>query len=355
MQTSSQNSNRFLEAVCQFWRNDTPLAHDVVHSDDFLTFCSEHRITLLLAQNPTSELLLNGLSKSVILQYQLEQLALIASLSALQQSFSKKNLSCIHLKGPVLSQLIYGDPNMRQSKDLDILIDPNNLLEAQQILECEGYLNTVFIRTPKQRAAILKHYHSLEFFNPETHIHVELHWKLPELRDISFDKIPLQIVQIGTTSFQTLNSKELYQYLCEHGAKHAYYRLFWLLDIWQMRKNFPEFKRNSGQPAWLLAKLSLENPTSQHPTAIEKESYRELETNVCFQLHQSNFNMRLYKLWRFHKLNWLNGGCKGLIMSLLGRNVRPENWKFFAFPDRIFFLNHLFSRLIWLIRLILRR
>lgn len=355
MQAVLPNNDRYLEAVCLFLSNSDGIDPRLLQDPHFLTFCSEHRILVMLANHPQFPKIEDPKLKQFVQHLQVSQLKLIQTLIVIQEALTKANISCIHLKGPVLSYLLYNNPYVRQSKDLDIWVDLNDLEKTIEILESLSFRSQTIWKTPKQKKAILKYHHALEFVNDSTDQLVELHWRLPDLDQLMYRDAPTIEVKISDHPMRTLDVDILYIYLCNHGARHAYFRLLWLLDIRQMRQQNQTLKIKIGQPNWLLAALNFETPTHSPSTPIEREALKELKNHVCLSINSTTLGSRLKELLRYHRRSFILGGFRGLLSGLVGRNVRPENWNFFVFPDIVFFLNHVFSRPIWLLRLIFER
>ena len=57
----------------------------------------------------------------------------------LQRRFDSAGLTLSVLKGPGLSQRLYGDMTLRHSKDLDLLVPPAQLWQACELLQAEGF------------------------------------------------------------------------------------------------------------------------------------------------------------------------------------------------------------------------
>ena len=63
-----------------------------------------------------------------------------SELAALNRLFSDAGISFMPLKGIVLSHQVYGNPSLRPSADLDILVQPGDLQAAFQLLLERGYI-----------------------------------------------------------------------------------------------------------------------------------------------------------------------------------------------------------------------
>ena len=72
------------------------------------------------------------------------------------------------LKGPILSDELYSDVGLRQSKDIDLAVAPADLSRAQACLNTLGWRldSSWFPMTPRQWESFLCHEHELQFFAP---------------------------------------------------------------------------------------------------------------------------------------------------------------------------------------------
>ena len=161
-----------------------------------------------------------------------------AELVRLARLFSLNGIELISLKGPLLSSDLYGDPGLRQSRDLDVMVKPEDLDRADAVLLNEGYRRTLpdFDLTGKQRAVLLFAIPHYTYTHAERRIELELHWKL--------DRWTLEQVEelwrhsrpgewFGTC-FRRLSEEMLLLVLCDHGSHHQWRRIKWLGDAGAM-------------------------------------------------------------------------------------------------------------------------
>jgi hypothetical protein len=66
-------------------------------------------------------------------------LFLASELARILRAFESSGIPAYPFKGPALSVMLYGDPALRQSKDLDILIPKETLHRAIKVLDAQGY------------------------------------------------------------------------------------------------------------------------------------------------------------------------------------------------------------------------
>lgn len=163
-----------------------------------------------------------------------QNMLMTSELIKIMKLLEDNNIKAISLKGPALSQMVFGDIVSRQYVDLDILIDEINLYDAAKLLTFHNYKSDSPISLLKNRM-YLKVDNDFSFFTPNN-VHIELHWKLfrekiglnRSFNEYFEDHIS---VDINNNSIKTLSTEMLLVYLCLHGSKHAWERIEWINDI----------------------------------------------------------------------------------------------------------------------------
>jgi hypothetical protein len=143
------------------------------------------------------------------------------------------------LKGPVLSYRIYGDPVIRDYRDLDILVDVQSIGRINSILKGFGYIPdpTVWPESIKIQRKFIRHFNHISFFNPDKAICFEIHWRLirtPAINLLQLDEMINQnqlILDFAGRSFRVLSTELELLFLIIHGGLHFWRRLKWMLDI----------------------------------------------------------------------------------------------------------------------------
>lgn len=159
-----------------------------------------------------------------------------AEMLGMVAKFAELGVNLLPLKGEMLSLQLYGDPGMRNSCDIDVLVDPDCLDRACQLLEAEGYTCSLLGNqlTSKQRAYLKTNFHHLEYGHATKNICLELHWRFGSLW------LPDQMMGVWSRSRQiewmgrklySLDDDTQLLFLCDHGARHGFYSLKWLSDI----------------------------------------------------------------------------------------------------------------------------
>jgi len=198
-----------------------------------------------------------------------QMLNLTAELVRLSKLFAQHDIFMLSFKGPLLSQHLFGDLGLRYSKDLDLLVKPQELDQAEQLLLSNGYRRQLpdFVLTPRQKKALIKTSQHVSFYHPGHQTLVELHWRLcsnPHL--LSSEYVPrmmatTQQLSIGGTQITSLSDEDTLLYLCLHGANHGWYRLKWLCDVAQ----FLHRNQAINWQAWVenVLTLGLHRPVAQ--------------------------------------------------------------------------------------------
>lgn len=152
----------------------------------------------------------------------------------LQRAFDSAGISAMFVKGATLAMLAYRDLSVKQSWDIDLLVDPEDAAAGRCLLEGLGYRLIEPTLDCEQFARFLPFGKECVFLHEASGIAVELHWRLisnprllpgistaPQLRDVS----------LGGQRVRTLADEPLFAYLCAHGTLHGWARLKWMADV----------------------------------------------------------------------------------------------------------------------------
>ena len=171
------------------------------------------------------------LSQKVLSNSQ-QVLILVADLLRLQSCFHENRITYASFKGPLLSQLAYGDLALRPAGDLDILIAKDDFERAAEALKSLGYKPTTTL-SPAQLRSHLDFHCELSFQNKRSNTVVDLHWELaPETFVLNLFAIDflsrLKSEKLAGVQVDTFSREDLILYLATHGAKHLWRRLEWI-------------------------------------------------------------------------------------------------------------------------------
>ena len=258
----------------------------------FMKLVIHHRV------HPLVHLKLKGISSSIIpaqvkealhVEYHkntMKMLHLSREMSHICEAFKDSGVRNLLLKGPILATQLYGDLAHRTSKDLDILVAEDEVEKAGEILVQLGYelMDEHVLDNWKKKT------HHLSFEHTKHATQIEIHWRLnPHYsKSYSFDKLweRKNNVSLSNHTFHYLGNEDLLYYLTDHGARHGWFRLRWLMDIERllpqinskdMKQHFEQHggQQYTGQAFILLALLfSTKIPRELESVTINSRSYR---------------------------------------------------------------------------------
>jgi len=149
------------------------------------------------------------------------------------------DIPVIVLKGFPLSRKLYGDPYLRITGDIDLLLKPQDISRAISILSAAGYVPAIspWPSNRKKAQRFQRFRNQFAMLHPESRIVVELHWRLlyfpVKPHDILETLVWDNLVEQKTDgrSFFVLKDELELLYLIIHGGLHGWNRLKWLIDV----------------------------------------------------------------------------------------------------------------------------
>lgn len=164
----------------------------------------------------------------------------IQALAEIAHAFHQADIPMLSFKGPLLSEELYGSPEIRNSCDLDILVAEERLLESCQLLQKLEYeeVLSVWEKTPKRRAFHQRSKQQMHRIFRKDGVTVELHWRISYRYSISFDTLyqTRRCRSLLGQPVDTLSHSENLCYLIAHGAGHGFRQLRWLIEIYLLLK-----------------------------------------------------------------------------------------------------------------------
>jgi putative nucleotidyltransferase-like protein len=163
-------------------------------------------------------------------------LAHVAEVGRLCRLFAAAGVRVLVLKGVALSAQLYGEPGRRDARDIDLLVDPDLVGQAQTVLAQAGYTQRQNLPSPRRQAAYFRWVKDIQFVHDVTGRLVELHCRLtdnPNLLPSDFTALwnEREELRLGDGAIATLARHRLPLYLCLHGGDHGWARLRWLVDF----------------------------------------------------------------------------------------------------------------------------
>lgn len=244
--------------------------------------------------------------KNIKKQQTVRALGQVAELSRIGRIFSSAGIDLIPLKGVFLSQELYGDPCVRSSCDIDLLIRPEDIEKTEEILMQAGYRHALGFHDmgELQRRHIIDTLHHHEYINDIKNCSIELHW-----RSYLWTKDKVAALWESCISSTWLNAglsqlsgQENILFLADHGARHDWPCLKWLSDLamlmqeltvddWLSLKEkavFYDLQRVVGQSVMLLEWFyGIKPPEKLRKLLLSEEIVQKLSLHAASQLTAS--------------------------------------------------------------------
>lgn len=218
-----------------------PLPEDGFDWDSFYAYTHKNRLETLCAagaaklpQAPEPLRSLNQQADSLH-QKTIQQIQLLSYLaSTLQQA----GIRVLSVKGPLLAADLYGDPALRHSNDLDLLVSETDYEAAKAQLLAAGL--TEYSGNHHHYQKDKQHWHAMGEDQHEIFVYhnlfVELHWRISFRYPISFEELwsnREERMLLGRPVC-CLGKTDNLTYLICHAAGHGYSRLRWLTDLYRL-------------------------------------------------------------------------------------------------------------------------
>lgn len=203
--------------------------------DYLLSLAYAHGLLPLLHKHIATELvpahILSRLKRESVANSQ-NVLHLTAKQLRIYKLFKETCIPIALFKGPLLSQMAYGEMSLRQAGDIDLLVNRHDFVQARLLLESLGYEMTPRL-TPAQLSSHLNNHCEIQFMRDEWLTVVDLHWDLAPrsfVFGLKADEVMsrLQSVSLAGSTVETFGAEDLLLYQAMHGAKHLWRRLEWI-------------------------------------------------------------------------------------------------------------------------------
>ena len=298
--------------------------------------------------------------------------AQVIELQRISQAFSMAGIANLVLKGIPLSQELYGHPAARGIGDLDLLVDPAQLRQADMVLRDLGYVRQGAELLDRDQTICQKRIKDIAFRHEATGQMVELHQRLtenPYLLPCHFPSLwrSHEEVQLGGASIATLPRRDLVLYLCIHGASHCWQRLGWLVDLAELLRPLGMVgKALADAEAAGLGRPMREAVGLCHQwlgLPVASDHLPELGTLDPFISRFFSGNrwdptvkpaslewLRRYSFWaRLHSWS-LRRDFRYRAREVLGVLIWPPDWDTIPLPDALFWLYPFLRPVAWAMR-----
>ncbi len=235
--------------ISSLLRNESPTAPEASLDQwsDILSELKSHWITTLLYRQIGSlprqcrppETITNQM-RAAFLESRVCCMHMERQLGEILDTFQKEGIRSLVLRGPALAWSVYPDPAMRPSSDLDLLVLPEQMLQARATLERLHY------KCLGKRFEFARDFFREEDFvhqtNPRDNVVVDLHWLHWELHPFFTDSCDVGIedlfhraskVNSSALTFETLHPVDALIHAAIHLAliHGRNMRLLWIYDI----------------------------------------------------------------------------------------------------------------------------
>lgn len=295
-----------------------------------------------------------------------EQLA--AEHRHLARLLEREGIAALGVKGLPLAQRLYGEQGVRHAGDIDLLIRLRDVDRADRTLRADGLLRTnpSFALTPRQQRCFIQNKHEFEYFRRGSAIRIELLWALEGLpvddtlwAAATPEATPDPLTRTLPTQLDTL-------YVLRHGARHGWFRLFWLVDAalllqtrdcdWQACIATAR-RLDLALPLLQAAELARELLDVPTPPALatqpaERGRVAALVAEAKRQIARQPLAHEGVREWA-RQLRYrvsLQQTLRSRWTVLAPHIHSPESWRAVPLPDRWFFLYPLLTPWLWLRR-----
>lgn len=213
-----------------------------------------------------------------------------SELMEILEAFKARNLDAVVFKGIPKAYLLYNDPGIRVSKDIDILVDPDMLEEAQQVLLENGYALYSGLLTEEDYRA--HHFHLIYTRGENKDIVIELHWTLldPKKGHVMDCEAVLQHavpIMIQGRDVKTLGIPHSLWYECMHLSYKAYLDVRGLAELKRLAMKLDE---SDWEEAIQWARKSETLDQVKYALAVAEAFFGEfLEDGISRRLKVSRF------------------------------------------------------------------
>ena len=170
-------------------------------------------------------------------------LVLSEALLDMSEAFTDAGLRFATFKGPALALALYGDVSRREYTDVDIIVAPEQIDQAERLLLTLGY--HADSGDPAFRHAFLDYLRQYAFVHPGKNATVDLHWDFTGTH-VPFPLTPsdvwrdLDSLAIGGRTVPTVSGENLALLLAGHGTKEAWRCLGWVCDFAMLIERLPD-------------------------------------------------------------------------------------------------------------------
>jgi hypothetical protein len=170
-------------------------------------------------------------------------LHIAAQLIQVAGQLSQRSIRFATFKGPSLAAAVYGDLSLRECNDIDIIVDDQQVPEAEAVLNSLSYKS--IYASSAFRSTFLSYQGQIMLVGENQDLAIDLHWDFGT-KHVPFPVTPAEIwcnleeLEIGGRSIPTLCRNDLALYLAGHATKEGWRCLGWVCDFAMLIQRFPD-------------------------------------------------------------------------------------------------------------------
>lgn len=161
-------------------------------------------------------------------------LVMVTEIKRILSIFNAHHIPVVPLKGVPLAQRAYGSLFAREVRDLDVLVKPEHVDAARDLLIADGYRWLESYLTPAEEHAYRARKLHYTLHHDERNIHFELHWALlrsPDITDLETWWSRAHIETLWGERMTFFAPEDELLALLLHGSKHGWSDLIWACDV----------------------------------------------------------------------------------------------------------------------------
>jgi hypothetical protein len=157
----------------------------------------------------------------------------LAALRRMTDAFRNEGLTCVSLKGPLLSERFHPHPFLRPSNDIDLFIREADAGTAAKLMQKMGFSLEGRHPWPLQRQLSQHLNFSATDWSPRVEVHYSLYLWNRAISEASGEFLERSVGWQSAAGFDAsvLSRADDAFYSCIHAANHAFHRLRWLYDL----------------------------------------------------------------------------------------------------------------------------
>jgi hypothetical protein len=161
----------------------------------------------------------------------------LTQLAEITDALAANGIDALPYKGPILGLQAYGDPVLRESRDLDFFIRQDDVWNALAVLGRLGYRSDAIVGLRPRRIADYYAYNGHDILFADDKLPIEPHWALAprtfcdELDNVGIFDRAIFIETAEGRRFPCFAPEDTLLTAATHGGKEQWSRLIWVADV----------------------------------------------------------------------------------------------------------------------------